>query len=390
MIRIAITSLFLIVAIADNCAQYSSICITQDTFQYTVGQSRSINDMKTVRINYHFMLKSDGSGNFTETDDGDGRTSYNGYLYAHDLTNWMNGTCSWNEKMNIPTGNSTPVISKNYRFVLDAVYFWRNDNTYNFETIDYHNQGRDKDSVLNIFLSYDSTSTQAGGYASRLDPGSKEKYTENRSYWQGYKSNIANGYPFAWFLHGTGANTTHELGHLLGLSHTVRWNTAPPCPTGCNDPNNPGYGPINSNCDDGCNDTPAAWDITTNGGCSDHPACGWMGGNQPKCSNNLMDYTGQNALTPCQINIIHANVEGGMRSYLSCSALTKDKVYCDIGYPKVSYFGKSLSIGCHTTQATISANESIQLVYSESVSLNNFEVDESAELEITYESVCSF
>lgn len=366
-------------------AQQNPICLTNDYPPNQAKSSRSINDKKTVRINVHFMLKSNGTGNFRETDDGNGSADYNGYMYANDLTDWINNGCSTNQQMNIPTGNTTPVISKNFFFVLDAVYFWKNDATYNFQTINYITQGRDKDSVLNIFLSYDPNNGPAGGYASNLNPNSNVKFTENKYYWQQYLYNIDNGYPFSWFIGGTGSNTIHELGHLLGLSHTVRWNHAPPCPTGC-----PGYGPINSLCDDGCDDTPTAWDIMSANGCTTHPACGWNTGGQPDCSNNLMDYNGSNALTPCQIGIVHSSLEGGMKSYLSCSAVSNDLTLCDIGYPKLSYFGKDVSIGCVATPADVSSSEEIKVYFSNFVELTNFEVNSDSEFEIILENNCNF
>jgi hypothetical protein len=337
------------------------------------------------------MLKTDGTGNFTETTDGDGRTTYNGYMYANDLTNWMNGWNSYNIQMNIPPGNSTPVIDKNYSFVLDACYFWRNDATYNYGSINYVTQGQDKDSVLNIFLDYKmytSGDSSAGGYASSLTATSKLKYTENMRYWQGYKNNVNGGYPFDWFLHGTGANTDHELGHLLGLSHTAMWNNAAKCPVNC--PISPGA--VNTACDDGCNDTPTAWDMANASGCTVYPNCGWGTGANPYCSNNMMDYAGANALTPCQIDIIHSSIEvaNGMKSYTSCAAVSKDLTLCDIGYPKISYFGKVVNIGCTATAATVSNPEKIKVYFSNSVDLNNFEVGTNAEFEVVQEGTCTF
>jgi hypothetical protein len=213
------------------------------------------------------MLRTNDTGNFREADDGDGRTTYNGYMYANELTEWMNNACSWNQQMNIPTGNSTPVIAKNFFFVSGA---------------------------------------------------------------------------------------------------------------------------INLSCDDGCSDTPRAWDITSPDGCSNHPACGWNTGGQPNCSNNLMDYNGSNALTPCQIGIIHSSLEGGMRTYLSCADVSRDLSLCDIGYPKVSYFGKIISLGCVATPAVVSNNEKIKVYFSNSVELTNFEVSNNSEFEVVLENTCTF
>jgi hypothetical protein len=67
----------------------------------------------------------------------------------------------------------------------------------------------------------------------------------------------------------------HEVGHVLGLSHT--WNL-----------------------NDGCDDTPQ------NSNC-------WAPTNRPPCngiiSNNMMDYnSNQHAITPCQISIMRKNM----------------------------------------------------------------------------------
>lgn len=125
-------------------------------------------------------------------------------------------------------------------------------------------------------------------------------------------------------------------------------------------------------------------------GCTTHPACGWNTGGQPDCSNNLMDYNGSNALTPCQIGIVHSSLEGGMKSYLSCSAVSNDLTLCDIGYPKLSYFGKDVSIGCVATPADVSSSEEIKVYFSNFVELTNFEVNSDSEFEIILENNCNF
>ena len=149
------------------------------------AQSMSVN--KVIRLNIHFMLRTNGTGNFTETTDGDGRTWYNGYTYANELIDRMNIRNDYNEQMNIPTGNTTPILNKNFHYVLDAIYFRRNDATFNFD-INYSNcytvYGEDRNNVVNIFLSYcpsNNNYCSSSGYASSLDYNSKIKFTENFS-----------------------------------------------------------------------------------------------------------------------------------------------------------------------------------------------------------------
>jgi len=379
--------LFLYVALK---AQISYPCIKENTYYQAESTSDASPDIiKTIRINIHFMLTSEGEGNFRENDDGDGRADYNGYLYAKDLTKWMNEACAWNEQMILPYGNQTPVMDKNYRFVLDAVYFWRDDAGYNFSfsSYEYDTYGKNKSNVFNIFLTYDTrTKPKPSGYALALSPFSKVKYTKNRAYWQDYKNKLANNNPFEWFLHSTGNNTLHEIGHLTGLKHTLRWYDGVPCPVGCGEFDEE----INPNCDDGCSDTPTAWEIAQADPECKHPACGWNMNNEAGCGNNLMDYTGRNALTPCQINTMHVNLENGLTSYLLCDALSQNLSVCDIGYPVVSYFGKVLTIGCPNTMAEVSNKEGIDVYYSESVELNNFEIDSNSEFEVILSNECTF
>jgi hypothetical protein len=354
--------------------------------QLTQSGASSTGILKFVRINYHFMLKSDGSGNFNELNDGDGRL-YSGYDFANDITQAMNDRNSWNEKMNILPNNTTAYPEKNYKYVLDAVYFHRDDVTHYKKMIDYPNQGRDKDNVVNIFLTEDNTFPPGGGgYASSLDQNSKIKFTENWFGWQQYKINMANSYPWGWTLHANSQQFNHEIGHLLGLSHTVMWNDGIPCQTGC-----PGSGVVNLLCDDGCADTPTAWEVTSANGCTVHPAGIWNTGNDPWKSNNLMDYNGANALTPCQINIIHSSLEGGMRSYTACDAVTTDRSYCDLAYPRVTYFGKNVSVGmCPGTVADVTSKEKLAVWFSGSLELGQFEVKDHSELEAIFHGICLF
>jgi hypothetical protein len=246
--------------------------------------------------------------------------------------------------MNIPPDNTVPANNKNYAFILDAVYFHRNDAWFNFYDAGaaYPIIGADKTEVFNIFLSDDPNSSTAGGYASDLShDATAPKFTENRNYYrtyQNFRNNIPQGNQYAWVLHGTETNTNHEIGHLLGLSHTVRYNSSTKCPT-IAFPFGRAFDP---NCDDGCADTPTAWYITDNLNSGRHPACGWV--QEKWCSNNMMDYSGNNALTPCQLGIIHAGLDGGLKNYKACEAVKTDKIICSLGFPKLAHFGKKLPL----------------------------------------------
>jgi hypothetical protein len=380
-----IAALFVATGLLHAQVKVSPICLPPQSGSASfvaAPLAQSINDLKIVRINYHFMLRTNGTGNFTETTDGNGRSTYNGYMHANDLTQWMNDNSNYNTPQNIPAGNTVPVIQKKYKYVNDAVYFWRDDNSFNFHQPDYWTIGKDKDIVLNVFLSYNNTPNTNSGYASDVDANSKVKYTENCGIWQHYVNTI-NTVGLA--LHGPGFTIQHEIGHLLTLNHTVMWNNGDPCPTSCG-------GGVNSACDDFCADTPTANQIMTlpSNNCTIHPKGPWGSGNTLHRSNNLMDYSGDNVLTPCQINNIHANYQGGMRSYLSCDAVSRNLSLCDIGYPKVSYFGKDVTIGCATTSATVDNTENLKLYYSNFVELNNFEVSSNAQFEVVLEPVCTF
>jgi hypothetical protein len=56
--------------------------------------------------------------------------------------------------MNIPIGNTTPVLTKNFHYVLDGVYFIRNDSTFEYgKGYSYYiSNGVNKNNVMNIIL----------------------------------------------------------------------------------------------------------------------------------------------------------------------------------------------------------------------------------------------
>ncbi len=227
---------------------------------------------KTIRTYFHFFNDLDSSINF----DGDGARNV-----VQELLQAANQRLRENDKMNLPLGNTTPVLNSNIQLILGEYqgrpgifHHYRQDpevfikkgnraNRYDRKVIARY--AIRQDSVINIFmLPYDPKQLKSGeqsleGTAIALGTTIKLPgvYQSERPPWT-----------YAGLLN-------HELGHILGLRHT--WNL-----------------------NDGCGDTPK------------NPNC-WNQSAAPPCdrmySNNLMDYNAhQSAITPCQIAKMHANI----------------------------------------------------------------------------------
>ncbi len=169
---------------------------------------RGIETMKLVRVNIHFMLKTNGTGNFTETGDNNG-TSRTGYNFANDLIVRCNSMLGWNPKMNLPPGNTTANPQKKFRYVLDEVYFHRDDNYYSFNADPYNTYGEKTDSVINIFFTDEPSASSPTGYAGTLNEFSKIKYTNIGSVYAKYL--VSPDYSGTLFV--TARTVIHEVGH---------------------------------------------------------------------------------------------------------------------------------------------------------------------------------
>ncbi len=146
--------------------------------------------------------------------------------------------------MNIPPNSNILSLDKRYAYALDAVYFVRDSNYFTFSIHNGHPSpfgvyDRNRDSVFNIFLTYCTGvrgPCKASGYVVNLAPNTISKFTENQGYHQRYLEYLAavatpGADQYGWVVNSTAINTSHEIGHLLGLKHTVLENNGSPCPT---------------------------------------------------------------------------------------------------------------------------------------------------------------
>ena len=133
------TFLTMILAIiAWNCYSQFSCNVEGDTISLIRNEetNKYIPDVHTpikyIKLNFHFMMKSDSTLNFRPFDDGLGNCSFTAYDYSNEIIHLMNVRLSANEPMHLPQNNNTEVLSRQYRVILKGVYFHYDDNAYTY------------------------------------------------------------------------------------------------------------------------------------------------------------------------------------------------------------------------------------------------------------------
>ncbi|HXA00915.1 MAG TPA: M43 family zinc metalloprotease [Cytophagaceae bacterium] len=234
------------------------------------------------------MLKSNGTGNYTEYNNGKipATPAQNGFWYAQSLIDNSNIQLANNQHMNLPIGNITPNPATNIRVALTGVYFHRDDNNYyytpsNKSSSSLNNTyGVNKNSELNVFVQQDTPSVAYGGIACGLGncwSTCTTPWIKLTGIWIN-TSATSGATPDQM-----GRTINHEIGHVLGLAHTFDGS---------------------SNCavhQSKCSDTPSH-------------ANAWVNG-----SNNVMDNNAyQNAITPCQLAIMQNALDVYYRNFFAC------------------------------------------------------------------------
>ena len=109
----------------------------------------------TLRVNMHYILRNDGTGNFTETSDGLGLMSdYNGYEHAEYLVNLINTLLPQNAPMKYQPFGPVDNLDPEIRFQLNGVFFHRNSTlfqTRSVSTLEY-NYNENVGEAFNVYF----------------------------------------------------------------------------------------------------------------------------------------------------------------------------------------------------------------------------------------------
>jgi len=262
--------IFLVFIVLSNIllnAQEGGECFTppDDTERRVQGISNYVYDpdgpVKTIRVNFYYLLKDDGTGNFNETSDNYTNLPYNGYLYAEDMVKWCNNHWNQNILLTHMPYPPVPALPKKIQYQLCGVFFHKNTTDYDHFVYNklpiwpsfIENSGE----VINIYITKKFGGGVAGNCSSQqtLIGNAYERYKmsidENNTWQHSYVYKLIN----------------HEVGHLFGLGHVIQ---------NCCKSSTP-----SANCSQGCADNPTYWELLS-WGYTKEQICAWndiMGSN---------------------------------------------------------------------------------------------------------------
>ncbi|MDX2196552.1 MAG: zinc-dependent metalloprotease family protein [Cytophagales bacterium] len=274
-------------------------------------------------------------------------------------------------KPSMPPNNTIPNLDHKFDYIIEGVYYWRNDEyygrNYNRQTDIYNLYGVNKTSSINIF--FDESSGTAGGNA--IGNGYSfinrawARYVLDKSVNEWERWGLIHLYPWTF---------NHEIGHNLGLSHTMKNNSNGEC---------------NTQMDDGCDDTPTIPEIQNVYGFD--PCCGW-GGNDAVCTNNMMDRE-VHALTPCQLGAMHYTILNNIPTFRLCH-FTDTTGYVNpnqLGWPQILFQARILYVGSLLGTPTVLENgERAIFIGEQYIDLRpGFEAQLGSEFEIRFATACN-
>jgi predicted nucleic acid-binding Zn ribbon protein len=210
------------------------------TIVHPCGSTGTVN----LRVVVHFMLKSDGTGNFNEYNDGrvgdpypgtdpDYHYKWNGYRFAAELIHAANTIMIPNNTLErTPFSTCSPlsfprpaVFDKRILYTLQGVYFHRNTTSYNeyglTATDTYHSTyAVKKDSCIQIYI-FPKGTTGSSGYVHRIPADNNNVACFVKNYWEVYNNTANTWENIIWSneksMH---KSLNHEIMYLLGLHHT--------------------------------------------------------------------------------------------------------------------------------------------------------------------------
>ena len=257
--------------------------------------------VKFINVNVHYLLRKDGSGNFTETSDGYADTSrfhrpevtgYRRAVFLIDGANQMNRS----NKKNWHSPAGTGIPSKRFQFVLRDVYFHRDDTIFKSSTLLYpdfeaatRKYGVNISSEINIFMTHETEATGISGVV--CCELSEEQYKR-----MGYLTIFMRDWE-VWYVKdwqpGLWNTLNHEFGHLMGLKHDWEAQFADMKPYAVSFPeHNQGCANYSEDPNDWCHN----WDHISN--------------------NSMGASSYDRTLTPDQVAFMHAHLETFLKGYV--------------------------------------------------------------------------